>query len=69
MDLEESSSSDGFVTIHLPDDMLLFLAKHYLKEQDWQVPGNVWCQWHFRLSLHNEQVFCSDKSCFEVCFE
>ena len=34
MDLEESSSSDGFVTIHLPDDMLLFLAKHYLKEQD-----------------------------------
>ena len=34
MDFEESSSSDGFVTIHLPDDLLLFLVKHYLKEQD-----------------------------------
>jgi len=34
MDLVNDSSSDGLGTDKLSDDVLLFLAKHYLKGQD-----------------------------------
>ena len=34
MDLKNGSSSEGLGTDKLPDDMLIYLAKHFLKEQD-----------------------------------
>ena len=34
MDLKNGSSSDDLGTDKLPDDMLIYLAKHFLKEQD-----------------------------------
>ena len=34
MDLNNGSSSDDLGTDKLPDDMLLYIAKHFLKEQD-----------------------------------
>ena len=34
MDLKNGSSSVGSGTDKLPDDMLIYLAKHFLKEQD-----------------------------------